>query len=234
MRNDTAHIRHPSQHELMAHAESALDAKHCPTGMIADHVASCPICAAEVAAISASLQVIVTAPLLDPNLKAQSALMMRVRKERRKQGALRAGSRGVVRVTRGMAYAAAIVLVAAIAFGAALGNSPGTAKTTLGVNAPAPAFESARAQVQNSGASMEETFATVRSLSKAVQHPATAPLSPELREQHRTVDALGADLAAAQEALTRNPGCERASAVINASLERQAETLRDLYVHGTL
>jgi hypothetical protein len=81
---------------------------------------------------------------------------------------------------------------------------------------------------------MDENFATVRTLSNAVQRPGLAPLSPEIQEQRRAVNALGADLAAAQEALNRNPGCERASAVMNASLEQQAETLRDLYVRGSL
>lgn len=232
MQTDGLHKRHPSQHELMLHAEALFDGKAAPNAHVTVHVAKCPVCASEVKAISASLKMIIAAPAIEPSLKSQTALMMRVRKDRRTRKRLQTGGRSVVRVARGMAYAAAIILVAALAFGAALSNTAPSSSTPA-INAVSATLAENTSPAR-SGYTMDENFATVRTLSNAVQRPGLAPLSLENQEQRRAVNALGADLAAAQEALNRNPGCERASAVMNASLEQQAETLRDLYVRGSL
>jgi hypothetical protein len=42
--------------------------------------------------------------------------------------------------------------------------------------------------------------------------------------------ALHADRTAALAALKRNPGCARASRLVTANLEREAQALRTLYV----
>jgi hypothetical protein len=69
----------------------------------------------------------------------------------------------------------------------------------------------------------------IHTLAAAVGSRPSVPRNLREWQQTRAVLALDADLAAARAALQRNPGCERASRVVNSNIQRQAQALKTLY-----
>jgi len=119
--------------------------------------------------------------------------------------------------------------VATLVFGAALNAAPSPEG-----GAPAnPAQHPAVVSASNQDA-LQRTAEEVRTLAAAVRSVSDRPQTPREREHRRAAALLDADIAAARQALQRNPGCERAEAIVNANLQRQAETLRALYLERSL
>lgn len=215
--------RHPSRQELFAYAECLSEGGPVPA-TLAGHVAGCPACNREVEAMRASLGVTASLPELEPAADLTSRILMEARTVRATRQ--RRAATTFMLVARGMAYATASLAVMVVVFGAALGNPASEA---------APVAESAPVVTASSDAgpspeALRKAADTVKTLSQAVRVASDAPASREDLEKLRTVDAMDADIVAAREALERNPGCVRASHIVHANLQRQAKTLRDLYV----
>lgn len=215
--------KHPARLELFAYAECLAAGGPVPAAL-AGHVAGCPACGQEVAAMRASLQVTASLPELEPPADLTSRILLEARTVRTSRKHRAANT--FLTVSRGMAYATASLAVMVVVFGAALGN-PASEAAPVATGAP---VITASGEAGPSPESLRKAADTVNALSQAVRVAADAPQSREELEKLRTVDAMDADIVAARQALERNPGCVRASHIVHANLQRQAKTLRDLYV----
>ena len=214
----------------MAHAEALVDRSAPLNAALAKHLAQCPACHDEVRATRRSLEFAASAPALDAAHGLTAQILMNAGKERRRELRRNQKRSAVVGAFRALAYAAAITLVAGVVFNAALSETT----PPDSVNA-AKAPERHATESLPSPEQMQRTFAHVKALSAAVRFtPAKNIQSPRDLERRRAVRAMDADIAAAMGALERNPGCLRATHIVNANLQRQAETLRTLYVERTL
>jgi hypothetical protein len=220
--------RHPSRFDLLAYAESLVDG-HTLSAQTAKHLSGCASCKAEVEAIRQSLAFANHSKPLEPSDAFTRGILQAARTERHTLQQRRA-LRSVAGVLKGAACAAGIVIVAAVSFGAALTSESwrdaGTRRTPAAVmvrttdNSPSPEL-------------LRTATARIDTLAAAVSAPSATPSLWEI-EQRRAASALSADLAAAKAALERNPGCARASRVVNNNLERLPRTLKALYLERSL
>jgi hypothetical protein len=220
--------RHPFRHELVAFAETLVDRNAPVSASMAAHVAACPACAAEVKSIRRSLEFAASAPRLEPSTDLTSQILLQAHKERGGAQEHRRASVGWA-VCRGVVYTGLLAAVAVTVFNTALQDSTPMprAETTL---AAQPAVED---EVPSEEA-LQKAAAEVRTLAAAIRFADSKPQSAREREHRRAVSAMDADIAAARTALERNPGCARATRIVNANLQRQAKALRTLYVERTL
>jgi len=213
-------LGHPSKLELLAYAEGLVDG-HGISSATARHVAACKECAKEVAEIRASIEFTASASALDPSEELTSQILVAARTERGVQR--RARGHTALIMLKGLAYAAGIIAFSTLYFSYALGENPATSHT---MRASTPARSVA------AGPSPEEirrATAEIQTLAAAVGSHPKSPRNLREWQQTRAVLALDADLSAARAALQRNPGCERASRVISANIQRQAQALKTLY-----
>lgn len=216
--------------QLVVYAESLVDPGVPVSAQIGAHVAQCHQCAEEVRAIRASLEFTAAAPGLEPSRDLTGEILRNARRER---SAVQQQRRGVTRtgaLLRGAAFFGAITAAAAMVFSLFLREAIPAQPQRM---APASTIASA-APALPSPETLQKTAAEVRALAAALRDaPDRAPSPLELR-QRRAVQAMDADIAAALTALERNPGCVRASHIVNANLQRQAQALRNLYVERNL
>lgn len=217
--------RHPTRYQLVRYAESMVDRSAPVSAIMASHIAACPACAAEVKSIRASLEFAAKADDLEPSNDLTAQILMRAKQVRatshpRPRSAFRTAWRGIF-------FAGAMAAMAAVVFGLALGAPQ-----------PTPRMETALQQVSDALPSpdmIHRVTADIKTLGTAVRTASTnRPVSLLEREHLRAVNAMDADIVAAQAALQRNPGCARASHIVNENLQRQAETLRHLYIERSL
>ena len=232
-------IRHPARHELLAHAENLVDRRAPVSAQLAAHLASCPRCNQEFRALRASLEFVASAPHLQPSNDLTAQILMQAHKERnRRQKVSRRYS--TLRVaTRGFAYAALLTVIVGFSFNTAL-NDPDQ-RNTPGMSAAHSAPPTASFHQQDilpasySPESIKETANRIRSLTEAVEYaPVGVTPTPQELEQRRAVQQLAVEMEAALEALERNPGSQRAIALVQANFERQNALLRRLYAERTL
>ncbi len=215
---------HPTRYELTEYAEALVDGKPVPA-RIGGHVASCPSCKAQVSTLRESFTFLANAPLVDcaPGSAEQIlATARQLRKTEKRKG--RFFRRAFV-VTKTLACAACVVMVAAWVFTAAL-DEPGTSV----FDNPNPAASRLSTATAPSPEELQRKASEIRSLASAVNAQSDAPVSLWERQHRHMVVALHADRTAALAALKRNPGCVRASRLATANLEREAQALRTLYV----
>ncbi len=229
---------HPSRFELLAYAESLVDG-HTLSAHTAKHLSGCAVCKAEVEAIRQSLAFVSHPEPLEPSESLTQGILQAARIERRALQQKRA-KRSIVGVLKGGACAAGIVLVAAVSFGAALNsvalNGAGQKNESLRGAEARSAAPIVAARSLDEGPSPEAirtATARIETLAAAVRLPSAAPSLWEI-EQRRAASALSTDLAAAKAALERNPGCARATRVVNSNLERLPQTLKALYLERSL
>ena len=223
-------LRHPSRRQLMAHTEALIDGSAPVNAALAKHLAECDACHDEADGIRRSLKFVASAPALDPSSDLAAQILMNAAKTRRRTQRRNEKRSTIVGTLSGLACAAAIALIASVVFSAALSETTPPDTVNAAVVPERHATES-----QPSPEQMQRTFAHVKALSAAVRFsPAQNAQSPRDLERRRAVSAMDADIAAAMSALERNPGCIRATHIVNANLKRQAETLRTLYVERTL
>lgn len=218
---------HPTRPQLFAYTENLVDKRAPVSAKIAAHVAACQPCLAQVQAMRASLEVTTSAPDLQPSPESACDILVAARNERFALQHRRSPSATFSPLLRGLAYAAALVLVGALCFNLALGKGLPTLQATAISPAAAPPSHSSPEAIRKATADIQ-TFAAV------VASPSRHPQNLLEHERRRALHALTADLAAAHEALARNPGCARATRIINTNLQRQAQALRTLYVERTL
>ena len=231
MRIENRVLGHPSRSQLVTYAENLVDGGAPVSRAIAAHVAACPQCSQELAAIRASLEFTSSADDLAPSLELTGQILTNARTLRNH----RRQRRGipVISIFKAAAFAAGVIAVAAASFGFALSRDGlTTSGTALPENGALP--RTAAALTTTSEKDLERVASEVRMLSDAVRPANLQDRSPEEIKHLRAVQSMDADIAAARAALERNPGCERASSIVNANLKRQAATLRDLYAGGSL
>lgn len=218
--------RHPSRQELLTYAGALVDKRGTLCVRVGGHVASCPACSAEVTAMRTSLALMRMAPDLEPSPDFTSRVILAAQQERRVLQQRRA-SRPVLRImAKTLSYAAAILLVCAVCFGAALKHGVQSTQAQLAARHAAEAGVSVEA--------MRKASFEVQTLAAAIGAPTKKPKSLSEVERRRAVSALNADFEAAKAALSRNPGCLRASRVADATLQHQAQTLKALFAERSL
>lgn len=215
---------HPTKYELTEYAEALADGKPMPA-RIAGHVTSCASCKAEAEALSESFTFLASAPMLECAPGSAEQILMAASRVRQTQRAKGRFFRRAFVVAKGLACAAGIVLVAAWVFTTSL-DEP--ASPIPAASSPAPSRIAA--QPGPSAEELQRKASEIESLASAVNAQSAAPVSPWERQHRQMVMALQADRTAAFAALQRNPGCDRASRLVTANLEREAQVLRTLYV----
>lgn len=221
--------RHPGKIELMTYAESLAGKGGALSVKTGRHIGSCKACQAEAEGMRASLEFIHSAPDLEPTADFTNQLLLAAHNERQ-QLQRRSGRQALMAVGKGLSYAAGILIVGALCFGAALSGrataSAGMHESIVSTGAQPDAVVSPEV--------LRKAAAEVQTLAAALNfQPKTPPSMWEL-EHRRAVQALGADIEAARAALERNPGCVRASRMIDTHLQRQAQALKALYVERSL
>ncbi len=220
---------HPSKYALFAHAESLVDRDTAVSATTAAHVARCRACAREVAAIRASLDFASQAPALNPTEDLTARILFSAQDLQRTTQTHPVRGSFLATLAKGIGAAAAVLIVAALYFSAALNMK------NAGHSMPAaPALSRQRAEIRPSRDVLRRTTTHVNALAAAVNTPSKNPPTLWEREYRRTAHVLAGDIAAARTALERNPGCTRASELVNANLLRQVNTLRTLYIERSL
>ena len=222
--------RHPGREQLFTFAESLCEGRPAISGPVAGHVQSCPRCREEVARIRATLRVVRAAGEETPGEASSARMMLRLREAQRKQRERAALIRAWTAWGKGLAYAAVLLVLAAVSFGGA--SAPGA-----GMQDPLDGGAASVPQVSLSGPSHDELLKAaeqVRTLSEAVRSRVRERIQHAggswEEDYERVVVMLDDDVEAALAALRRNPGNPRASDLVNVSIERQAQTLKSLYM----
>ena len=174
-----------------------------------------------------SLHFVARAPELEASEDLTAQIMMRARSVRHDRATRQRRWSAVGSLVRGFACAAGILVVAGLYFGAALESD-----AALGMKT-GPAVKR-MADVVPSVEAVRKAAEEVRTLEAAVSNPSKKPQTLWERERRRVVRVLDADIAAALAALERNPGCTRATNLVSSNVQRQAETLRTLYIERSL
>ncbi len=225
--------RHPERHELYALAECAVRGRSAIPARLASHVTKCQACRIEVNGIRATLKIAQTAGTVEPSDAFAAQLQMRVRKEARSRMKRQALGQAWQRGGKGLVYAAALAVFAVAAFsGASVMEEAPAAPDELAWSAGPAAARGFVATPREDG--LQETAEQVRLLSQAVQARVLNPGGAWERQYQRAVGILDADIEEAFMALQRNPGYSRASDLANANLQRQAQTLKSLYMGTSL
>lgn len=221
--------RHPSTDDLLTYAEALADGDAPICARIARHVAACQRCNQELKGIQGTLAVVNAASPLESLEELKRRILVAARAARTVDERRRTALRFLSGWARGLACAAGITVMAALSFTTALNEAPASA---LALERPAPAVP-----VTATGPSPEEirrATSEVRLLSAALEAAPATPRTPDEWRHRRAAWALSSDLSAALSALEQNPGCTRASQLVNANLQQQARTLKMLYMERTL
>jgi len=219
-------LRHPPRRELVAYAEALVDRKTAISAAIGAHVAACPDCAAEVKAIRESFEFTASLPDLEPSENLTKRILEDARVKRDAIQREKVAQSPLVLLIRGAAYAATAAAVAGLSFSAFM------AQPTADRNRKSPTTQSRMEPIAAAATqeALRKAADQVVALSATVRYAAETPQGPREREHRRTAAATAADLAAARAALERNPGNLRATDLLHAALQQQAQTLRQLYL----
>jgi hypothetical protein len=215
-------LKHPSRPELLAHAEHLVSGQAIAHG-VARHLTQCDQCRREVDAIRRSLELVEDAPDLDAHDDLSQQILLAARNERQMMHTVRR-RQPVAQLAKGLAFAAGFVVVCMFSFQSALDPLNAAAEA----NIPAPVVAQA-VDADLSPETIRQTETEVRRLADAVETRGL-PRDPQAWQQARAVAMLEADLRAAEAALQRNPGHERATRLMQVSLERQTEAWKSLYL----
>ena len=215
--------RHLSRQALFAHAESLVDAGKPVEAAYAAHLSGCGACAAEVQAIRPTLEVARLALPLDPSPDLTAQILVRARSEKMRPQ-VPAHHHRPGRWIAVCALAAGVMLVIGLAVYSRAVFTPSAAPILLS--------NTEASTVSQDAEHWTKTVTEVRSLVAATRTPVQA--NPREIAQRRAVQAMDKDIAAALSALERNPGCARASRIVQSNLERQAQALRNLYASRSL
>ena len=175
-----------------------------------------------------SLEFVGQAPRLEPSESLTAGILLKGQMARRDMEARLRQRSTAAMLVKALACAAGIVVVAALYFGAALDIGDGTGVVQAASSAKQVA------DVVPSLATLRQAVADMQTLTAAVSAPSRTSRTLWERQHLHAVRVLDADIAAALAALERHPGCTRASNLLNANIQRQAETLRTLYIERSL
>ena len=214
----------------MTYAESLAGKGGALSVKIGGHVSGCKSCQAEVEGMRSSIEFIHSAPELEPAADFTNQLLLAAQNERNRLEQRR-GRQAISSIAKGLSYAAGILVVGAVCFGAALSGGSSDDRT---VHAAVRQPDAISGDAGISPEMLKQAAAEVQTLAVALSFQPKTPPSPWEIEYRRAAQALGADIEAARAALERHPGCARASRMIASHLQRQAQTLKALYVERSL
>lgn len=221
--------RHPARRELVAYAEALVDRRSPVSAATASHLSQCNACSGEMDSIRASLEFATSAKSLEPSIDLTAQILIDANRERTKEESYSNQVSTLRLACRGLAYASALLIITTFYFGAALQQPYSTSES-----ASTGILDQTRADSLASIEAVHEIIGEIRTLSAAVRFAPADRQTPLEQEQRRAVDAMDEDIEAALDALERNPGSLQANHTILASLQRQAQTLRALYVEQSL
>ncbi len=128
--------RHPTKHELLSYAETRVTGRGPISARMAAHVKACPACESELAGMKAALGFIESAPPLEAPEEFTAEILRAARRERRSLRQACNRRRSFVMLSRGLGYAAALMLVITVTFGYVLRGEMPEAPITAPVDAP--------------------------------------------------------------------------------------------------
>lgn len=217
--------RHPAKHELLDYAESLVDGRAI-SAQLGGHITRCAACLAEVAAMQSTLRVVRAAPHLEPSRELTARILLAAKNERGIQQVKRSRRAAFFRAIRAVSYAAGLVVVGTVWFGAA---SEKPAMTSIPTVMPAT---KALVVVAPSTDEIQKATARIQTFAQAVGTTQGATLADL---QHRRVaSVLDEDLTAAAAALQRNPGCVQAGRLITETLQQRVQVLQNYWTERTL
>jgi len=224
---------HPRKRDLFRHAEAMADGG-MPINMEAQrHIASCTKCRETVNAIRESLAFCTDARPLEPSEALTSQILAAAREERANVHAPRRLRHVVGTWAQGMTGFITVCILAGITFQLAATepreNQQASALAQPRVDAP-PSMMAEGITPE----AIRRASSDFHELAAVLETPAADRQSIDEWRHRRTAMALNSDLSEALAALQRNPGCIRASQLATASLQRQVDTLKSLYVERTL
>lgn len=218
--------RHPSKADLFEHAEGLLAKRVSLTSPVTRHLGGCPVCREEIESIRASLELVQTAPELEPAPNLQASTLLAAKSERQGPGRRRRPIAPGLTFARGFGLATCLVLAV----------STFLHSSTATISLEEPLSVDARVVLVGEAAlgKLTEVTAEEKLLSEALQSSSWAPRNRWEHAQWRALDTLESDIAEALDALKDNPALVRASAMVNVNRERRKETLKALYVNRIL
>lgn len=231
---DKAVYRHPARAQLVAHAESLVDGGVPVSAAVAAHLAECPRCASELAAIRRSLEITASATAQDPNRDLAGAILREARSVRHAlpPDTRRRGPASLCRALfRGLAYTTLTAALAVAVYSAALRET--SAQSAAARTGRAAALAAAPAAAPIRAEDLRRKASDLARMAASLTR-AAAPKSPQERERLRALAGVSRDLDAALAALERNPGCPRATELVRNQLGRQEQSLRDVFIERTL
>lgn len=167
----------------------------------------------------ASLEFVIEAPELEPSENLTASILLSSQAERRTSKTRSRRRRVAISLVKTFGCAAGLLLASAIYFQSVLTATPNTALPQTATSAKTgPSLDT-----------ITQTTADLQTLAAAVAGHPNTPRTPWENERIRAVCRLNTDISAALAALERNPGCTRATHVVTANVQRQAEALRALY-----
>lgn len=221
-------LRHPSSVQLMEYAESLVDSDAPVCALIGSHVSHCQDCAAEVHAIQQSLKVTSLAAVPESSHSLSQSILLQAR-QASKQSTAKRPDFPWYPLLRGAACVLGILFLAGLSFSMALRE--GSEFSSIAVQAearPIPTPDHSWTPTLPSSGSV------VQALAASLVQPGSALSKSADSAQRRMVDFLDQDLDAALEALERNPGCVRATQIVDTEAQKRLEGLRSLFVDRTL
>ncbi len=228
-------FRHPSHHELFAHAEALVDRNRSVRVEVARHASRCRRCRHEIAQIQRTLSLCKRAPELEPSEALTNAILLAAREQSKanpwRQTLKHIASRQGWRLVESLALTACLLLM--LVGSCRIFLSPGmvspgemTRMETKNMNV------TARSDIDES--ELRRAATHIAALSGTLQDPSGTLQDPSEWRTRRSAQVFNGDLSAAVAALKRNPGYERASRTMDRSLERFAHALKEHYVDRPL
>lgn len=233
-------LGHPDRSELLDYACCLADNRPAPVS-VASHVFRCPACQKAVTEMRATLTITAIPRELEPSRDFTAQVLLAAHRERHADAANNFRRSPAVGFMKLALCAAGLLLVAALSYstalqGAAFSASRGdsTASLVRARTALQPQSTVPVASVLASADSLGRVLSEIETFTTAMAGVSSKPAGVLEREHRRAIESLGIDLKAAREALRRNPGCPRATAMVDTGLQRQAQVLRKLYLERGL
>lgn len=218
--------RHPAKHELFAHAEALEDGNRPISARIGKHVAGCRRCGAEVRALRTSLSAVSTAPVLEPSAASTVRLLHAARQERQAAQQESRPVRALCGLAKGLAAAAALIVVGAVSFRTVLDTPPSAANAPARASAVSVSFERPSEEAIRRA---KEEAESLYAISDAVRARNVQPRSPQEHQYLRAIRAVEADIQEALLTLEQDPTNVRAWHVLNSKGEYREEMVKTYY-----
>lgn len=235
-------LGHPERSELLDYACCLADNRPAPV-QTASHVFRCPACQKAVAEMRATMAVTALPRELEPSRDFTAQILLAAQRQRSAESSVSKTLRRspAVGFAKLALCAAGLLLIAAISYstalqGAVITASQGASSASLARARTAlqPQAAIPSAGVLASSESLGRVLSEIEAFTTAVAGMSAQPANVLEREHRRAIESLGVDLLAARDALRRNPGCPRATAMVDTGLQRQAQALRKLYLERGL